>query len=376
MVKRNKFKIFTDIILLLLTLAAVYFLGVAMIKSLIAAKQPFMSENAGQLETDTSNYLLKPSEPEMVFDGLDFNQYIEGQYTVLCLGMDEEGQNTDIMILAVFDLNAAKINLLQIPRDCYVGPEYTANETGKINSVFYDGTCAGSDGINKVVTCVRDLFGIPVDSYIAIKCTDVPPVVDAMGGLPINVPFDIIYEGDKIIYSGEQVLNGEQSEWFVRFRHDYLEGDIARIRAQRIFLAAGMQKIKNLGTLKVLSIYPTLRQYVTSDLDISEIGMICDFAQKVPMENVTVRMVPGEDLVPGDLNNFYGYSVHEAETVEMLNEYFRPYQEDMTAEELHLCEVKHTASYYDDDSSNFGDIAEGRVPEIPFREDANSLARD
>ena len=110
-----------------------------------------------------------------------------------------------------------------------------------------------------------------------------------------------------------------------------------------------------------------------SDLELREIGMISEFAQTVPMENVTVHMVPGEDLVPGDINEYYGYSVHEQETVDLLNECFRPYQEELYAEDLHLCEVKHTAEYYDNDSSNFGDIANGKVPEVPFREDANTL---
>ena len=373
MVRKSKWKIFRDILLLLITLAVLFFAGKNMIRSVVSEKQPFMSEDAGGLDTDSNSYLMKPAEPGQVFDGLDLKQYIEGQYTVLCLGMDEEGLNTDIMLLAQFDLNAAKINILQIPRDCYVGPDYTAAATGKINSVYSEGVCEGTTPIAKVATCVRDLFGIPIDAYIGIKCTDVPPVVDAMGGVPINVPYDIIYEADKILYKGEQVLNGEQAEWFVRFRHDYLEGDIARIRAQRIFLAAGMQKVKNLGTLKILSIYPTLKEYLMSDLDISEIGILSDFAQTVPMENVTVRMVPGEDLNPGDINEYYGYSIHEEETVNVLNEYFRHYQEAMTAEELHITEVKHTADYYDNDSSNFGDIANGIVPEVPFREDANTL---
>ncbi|MCQ2465352.1 MAG: LCP family protein [Oscillospiraceae bacterium] len=371
--KRNKFRIFRDVLILLVTLAVLFFVGKAMISSVVSDKKPFISEDSGELEKDTNTYLLKPAEPEIMFDGLDLNQYIEGQYTVLCLGMDEKGLNTDIILLAVFDLNAAKINILQIPRDCYVGYEYTYNDIGKINSVYAEGSCSGSNGINKMVTCIRDMFGIPIDSYIGIKCTDVPPVVEAMGGIPINVPYDIIYEADKIIYRGEQVLNGEQSEWFVRFRHDYLEGDIARIRAQRIFLAAAMQKVKDLGTLKILKIYPTLKKYIMSDLELREIGMISEFAQTVPMENVTVHMVPGEDLVPGDINEYYGYSVHEQETVDLLNECFRPYQEELYAEDLHLCEVKHTAEYYDNDSSNFGDIANGKVPEVPFREDANTL---
>lgn len=373
MIKKNKLKVLADIIILLLTLALIYLLVGKMIKSVISVKQPFIA-NTGQLESDTNTYMLKPCEPGAVYDGLDLSQYIEGQYTVLAFGLDEDAINTDILMLCVFNLNEAKINILQIPRDCYVGPEYTGADTGKINSVYSEGVCKGSNGINKIVTCIRDTFGIPIDSYIGIQCTDVPPVVDAMGGIPINVPFDVIYEEDKIIRKGEQILTGEQSEWFMRFRHDYIEGDIARVRAQRIFLAAAMQKVKDLGTLKVLSIYPTLKSYIMSDLEISEIGMICDFAQTVPMENVTVRMVPGEDLVPGDINEYYGYSIHEQETVDMLNEYFRPYQESLFAEDLKITEIKNTVSYYDDDSSNFGDIMNGDVPDVPFREDANKLA--
>lgn len=372
MVKKNKFRIFRDMILLILTLAFAYFLAGAMVKSVISPKKPFIADH-GELETDTNTYLLKPSEPGAVYDGLDLNQYIEGQYTVLALGMDEDGLNTDVMLLCVFDLNAAKINILQIPRDCYVGEDYTSSDAGKINSVYSQGTCEGSSGINKLVKCLRDHFGIPIDSYIAIKCTDVPPVVDAMGGIPINVPNDIIYESDKIIYAGEQVLTGEQSEWFVRFRTDYLEGDLGRIRAQRVFLAAAMKKVKDLGTFKILKIYPTLKEYLMSDLDISEIGMISEFAQTVPMENVTVRMVPGEDLVPGDINDYYGYTIHKEETVEILNEYFRPYQENLYADDLNITEVKNTVSYYDDDASNFGDIMNGNTPDVPFRDDANKL---
>lgn len=374
MVKKSKFRIFLSVLALLVTLVIIYFIGNKMVKSMIATEKPFIEEQ-GSLEPDSSSYILKPVEvnEEPIYDGLDLDQYIEGQYTILALGMDEDGLNTDVMMLLVMDLNAAKISILQIPRDCYVGPEYTASELGKINSVYSQGTCSGSNGINKVVKCVRDLFGIPIDSYIAIKCTDIPPVVDAMGGIPINLPYDVIYEEDKILLQGEQTLTGEQAEWFVRFRHDYAEGDIARIKAQRVFLAAAMQAVKNLGTLKIVSIYPTLKDYIMSDLDVSDIGMICEFAQTVPMENVTVRMVPGEALVPGDINDNYGFTIHEQETVDILNEFFRPYQESVYAESLHIKEVKNTVDYYDDDVSNFGDIMSGNTPNIPFKEDANQL---
>ncbi|MDO5560092.1 MAG: LCP family protein [Oscillospiraceae bacterium] len=366
MTKAKKIRIFRDGFILLFTIVFACVLIRTMVKPMLDSQQPFVLKQ-GALEEDTSNYLLKPSEVP-VYDGLELNQYIEGQYTVLALGMDEEGLNTDVMMLVVFDLAGGKMNILQIPRDSYVGYEYTNNATGKINSVYSEGT-AGGTGINKVVSCVRDMFGIPIDSYIAIKCTDVAPVVDKMGGIPINVPEDIIYEADKIIYAGQQTLTGEQSEWFVRFRHDYLEGDIGRVKAQRYFLAAAMQKVKDLGTLKILKIYPTLSEYLMSDLEIGEIGKLSDFAQTIDMSNVTVRMVPGESLEPGVINEYYGWSIHKQETVDVLNEYFRPYQAEMSADELDIVEVKNTTSYYDDDVSNFQQIVDGETPSVPRNED-------
>lgn len=371
MVKKNKLRIFGDIVLLIVTLLFAVFLIRSILSSLIASTQPFIS-NEGHLEADTNTYVLRPTMPGKLYDGLDFDQYIEGQYTVLGLGMDEDGLNTDVMMLFIFDINAAKINILQIPRDSYVGPEFTNSEVGKINSVYSQGTAEGS-GINKVVKCVRDLVQIPIDSYIAIKCTDVAPVVDAMDGIPMNVPDDIIYEHDKIIEKGQHVLTGEQSEWFVRYRHDFLEGDIGRMKAQRFFLAAAFQKVQSLGTLKILSIYPTLQEYIMSDLTIDEIGMLCDFAQTVTMDNVMARMIPGEEILPGEINEQYGWSLHREETADILNEFFRPYQEDVAADSLKIPEVKNTVSYYENDGDNFGDIISGKVDPVTKREDANSL---
>lgn len=369
MTKARKLRLVRDIIILLITLVFAWVLVNAMIKPMLDTRQPFVSSQ-GTLEEDTNSYLLKPAQ-EAVYDGLELNQYIEGQYTVLALGMDEDELNTDVMMLVVFDLSGGKINILQIPRDSYVGYEYTNSDTGKINSVYSEGKASGSN-INKVVSCVRDMFGIPIDSYIAINCKNIAPVVDEIGGIPINVPEDIIYEADKIITAGQHTLTGEQSEWFVRFRHDYLEGDIGRIKAQRYFLAAAMQKVKDLGTLKILRVYPTLSEYLMSDLEIGEIGKLSDFAQTVDMSNVTVRMVPGESLEPGDINEYYGWSIHEQETVDMLNEYFRPYQGNKTADDLKINEVKNTQSYYDKDGSNFQEIADGDTPNVPRNDDVNN----
>jgi anionic cell wall polymer biosynthesis LytR-Cps2A-Psr (LCP) family protein len=123
--------------------------------------QPLV-EQEGTLSSDESSYELN-SDAEDVDDKREFTngQLIEGQFTVLCLGFDEDRSNTDVIMVFEFDINNDKINVLQIPRDSFV-PDYTYSETGKINSVY---TCGDESltNIQRIVNAVRENFGIPID---------------------------------------------------------------------------------------------------------------------------------------------------------------------------------------------------------------------
>ena len=191
-------------------------------------------------------------------DGLDLSQIVEGQYTILFLGMDESGELSDVDWLFQFNLLAGTLNVLQIPRDSYM-PDYASYSTGKFNSIYHSGQEEGVTPIQRVVNAIEDNFCIPVDCYVKLNCKDIAKIVDSIGGIPIALPEEIIYEADKILPAGEQVLDGTQSEWFVRFRHGYNEGDIGRVKAQRIFLAAAMQKLLDMSqselTLAMKKIY-------------------------------------------------------------------------------------------------------------------------
>lgn len=356
-VKRVKMNAKEKIILTVVILIGVVFFGY--IGKFYLKQWTPLADSEGVLEKDVNTYELK-EEDTLVDDGLDLDQLIEGQFTVLALGFDEEGQNTDVMMLFMFDIKKKEINILQIPRDTYVG----CSTTGKINGVYSYGD-KDLTPINRVVQKVRDITQIPIDRYIAINCNDIPPVVDAMGGIPINVPEKIVYSKTRVIEAGEQVLTGEQSEWFVRFRHDYTEGDIGRVKAQRIFMAAAMNKLKDMGSVEFLKIFPTVQKYIMSDMSLGEIASIASFAEGVSMKNVTVRMLPGESIAPEDYNGYYVWSIHAQELADMLNEYFRPYQKDVDVDDLDVIELKNTEQYYDDVVDNFDDIINGDTPEIP-----------
>lgn len=316
---------------------------------------------------DSSALNLKNDLDSDYDDGLDLDQIIEGQYTILFLGMDESGELSDVNWILQFDLIAGTLNILQIPRDCYM-PDYASYSTAKFNSIYHSGQETGVTPIQRVVNAIEDNFCIFVDCYVKLDCTDIANIVDSIGGIPITLPEEIVYEADKILPAGEQVLDGQQSEWFVRFRRGYNEGDIGRVKAQRIFLAAAMEKMLNMGQIELLSAMQKIyqNQWIATDLSLEQISMIADFASsRLTMDSVNVFMVPGEGATyyPGDGTGQSVYSIHKSATVDLLNEYFRPYQNEIYPEESAIVELVpegyYQATNNDDTQENLGDIHDG-----------------
>lgn len=318
---------------------------------------------------DSSALDLKSDLDSDMNDGLDLDQTIEGQYTILFLGMDESGELSDVDWIFQFDLINGTMNILQIPRDSYM-PDYASYSTAKFNSIYHSGQETGVTPIQRVVNAVQDNFCIYVDCYVKLNCADIANIIDSIGGIPINLPEEIIYEADKVLPAGEQTLNGEQSEWFVRFRHGYTEGDIGRVKAQRIFLAAAMEKMLNMSQTELMSAMQKIykNQWIATDLSLEEISMVADFAsQRLSMDSVNVFMVPGEGATyyPGDGSAQSVYSIHKTTTVDLLNTYFRPYQNEIYPEESAIVELvpegEYQASDYDDTQESLSDISDGNT---------------
>lgn len=318
----------------------------------------------GELSKDINSYELNSNAGE-IDDKRDFtnDQIIEGQFTVLCLGFDETRSNSDVIMLFLFDIINDKINILQIPRDSFV-PDFTNSETGKINSVYTLGD-ENLIPIQRVVDAVRDTFGIPIDRYITTGCDDIVDMVDIIGGIPINLPEQVIYSYDKVLYPGEQVLNGEQAELFVRARKGYNEGDIGRVKAQRIFLAAAMEKALDLGPIQLTKFLTEVynKGYIGTDLTLQEMSILSDFGSSIDLDDVTVHMVPGEATYYGD---YSVWSIHKNATIDVINEYFRPYQPELSYDSLPITELIESDYYntdiYDENQDTLQEIADGATP--------------
>ena len=333
--------------------------------------QPFL-ESEGALES--KSYEMAPVteipgiRDGMVDDGLDLDQIQEGQFCILFLGLDESRSNTDVILLVMFDLRGGAVHILQIPRDTFV-PGFTDFEACKLNSVYARGN-PNRTPVQRTADCLEALFRIPIDRYITTGCGDIAEIVDLLGGVPVTMPYPITFEADKIIPQGEQILTGAQAEWLLRFRHDYTEGDIGRMKAQRIFMAAAMRKVSGMGKLRLLQVIRSIteQKLIGSDLTVDEIAKLGDFASSRSAEQFTVHLLPGEgyNYQPPVTHGITSYSVwmmHKQPVIDLLNQYFRPYFEpeaDLPVADL-LTPAEYQYTGYDSDSTDFQKLENGET---------------
>ncbi|HZK60920.1 MAG TPA: LCP family protein [Anaerovoracaceae bacterium] len=200
---------------------------------------------------------------------------------------------TDTIMLASYDMKNQKIDVISVPRDTYYYREGYVNAAAhKINAIY------ASDGVIGTARAVSDvLLGIPINYYAVIEYDGVSKVVESMGGVPMNIPIDMVYSDPydtpplKInIKKGEQVLDGKTSVEYLRFRKDYAEGDIGRVGAQQLFVKAAFKQAIGKDLIKVIR---TTIENVDSDLPLGMAIKIGTNALGLEAESLTTYLTPG-----------------------------------------------------------------------------------
>lgn len=182
---------------------------------------------------------------------------------------DEYGGSyrTDSMILARIDPKDKQVTLISIPRDTQV--TIGTHGTQKINAAYAFGGPSGA------IKAVEDLAGVPISHYAEIDLDGFAAVVDALGGIDINVQYEIDdpnYMG--YLAAGQQTLNGEQALIYCRSRHAYDaigDGDAIRSANQRTMISAIMKKLMSSDVGTLTNTVNTLAQYITTDYSVGDI---------------------------------------------------------------------------------------------------------
>lgn len=212
----------------------------------------------------------------------------EDPFYVLLLGSDaregEAASRSDVIILLRVDPANGKMTMVSIPRDTKV--EIEGYGTQKINAAYAYG------GASLAVEVVSEFTGVPIHHYAEIHFAELEKAVDALGGVTVDVPQDIIDDQLSInIYAGTQTLSGEQALVFARSRA-YIDGDFTRTSNQRILLTAMMKKVLELPATELPGAIQTLAQCVSTDLVINDIISLAQKFQGASDLAIYSGMVP------------------------------------------------------------------------------------
>ena len=310
--KHNWFRIIANIVLSLIIVGSSTYMG-----GLIWAEKRVLIGNEIIEKPDVYPPIVKSTSVDVL--------------NVLICGLDNSQNLTDIIMVMCYDMKRGTANILQIPRDTFVGSDIP---TGKVNAV-YGSAEKGESKIKALERRLNTQFQLPIDYYVAITIPGFRKAVRKIGGVPIVMPRSLnLYDSDpkvkafRRIGPGKVTLNEYQAEGFVRHRASYAQGDLGRVEAQRIFFAGLINKVKSLNSVQQTSVMLDCIKEFSTDMTVKELTGFIGIAKDLKMYNILFHGVPGQSLTTrpaGMRQTLSYYSIHKEEYADLLNKYMRPY---------------------------------------------------
>jgi LCP family protein required for cell wall assembly len=220
---------------------------------------------------------------------------------ILVLGVDERADDvgrSDTMFAVTVDTETKDVSMLSIPRDTRV--KIPGHGWDKINHAYAEG------GAKLSQQAAEDLLGIPFDYYITINFAGFYKIIDAIGGVDVNVEKRMYYEDpyDNLridLRPGMQHMDGKTAIQYVRYRDE--EGDIGRIQRQQKFIRAVMEQVASPSVIiKVPNIIKEVSSVVKTNMSTGDMLSLAKLINDANKKGLTTDMVPGRPAYIDDIS--------------------------------------------------------------------------
>ena len=269
-----------------------------------AAAQPGSQASAGSNPEASAAVLEK-----ITVDGKEYTAK-EGMVNILFCGIDYMsdrqgiGERSDMLMICAVDATDKKATLISIPRDMRALVTKIDPKTGgtlkeeynKINTAFSLGGGADYCYAN-TMKCVSSLvnlgaFHTNISYYAGLNIDGIPQIADAIGGVSLKLDADFPGIGSK----GATVnLKGQNAIDYVRERHEFASGDIARSEHQQQFMMALAKKIQKMGAAdSILKLYDQITKYMNTNMNTDEIVAFATILDQVKIDSIEHITLPGE----------------------------------------------------------------------------------
>lgn len=211
---------------------------------------------------------------------------------------------SDSVIMVRANLENKEVRMVSVPRDgwvMHIGKDGEELGWDKLAHTYANGTESDLQdpdaGIRRTKMTVENLMGVTVDYYIIIEIDGFQKIIDALGGITVEVPKRMKYRdragGLNIdLQPGVQRLNGEQAMGYARFRHDAV-GDIGRMGRQQQVIKAiitELQKPENLSRLPRLA--DLLGRAVKTNMRLDQLAALTTQSKKFELDKIQSQTLP------------------------------------------------------------------------------------
>jgi polyisoprenyl-teichoic acid--peptidoglycan teichoic acid transferase len=243
-----------------------------------------------------------PERPKSDIRGETVVEPANDNVSILFIGVDDSearrdgNSRSDALMMATLNVKSKSVKLVSIPRDSYVYiPEVGYRD--KINHAHaYGGTRA-------TIETIEELFEIPVDYYVKMNFNAFIDVVDALGGIEAEVPYDRIEkdENDRNtihLKKGFHRLDGKHALALARTRK--LDTDVERGKRQQMILQAIMKEATSVKSVtKYGDVIDAVGDNMKTDMTFNEMKSFLEYAKGGMPQVDTISLKGYDDMSTG-----------------------------------------------------------------------------
>jgi len=214
---------------------------------------------------------------------------------ILIVGCDEVENNgrADTILFLSISPKTKDVLILSIPRDTRV--EIPERGMDKINHAYAFG------GEKLIAETVSLFLDVPIDFYAIADFNGFVNIIDKLGGVEIDVEKEMHYVDkagglDINLYPGKQILDGEKSLQYIRFRHDNL-GDLGRIKRQQKLSLAVIEKMMNFDSIiKIPQISEEMEGYIETNINVQDAIALANLFKGINQEEVKIETIQAKPV--------------------------------------------------------------------------------
>ncbi|EMF46578.1 Cell envelope-associated transcriptional attenuator LytR-CpsA-Psr [Planococcus halocryophilus Or1] len=256
-------------------------------------------------------YLIKKAETavDTAFEPAgNINEDIEpltDNISILFIGVDDSEERnqsnnnirSDALVLATLNNEDKSIKLVSIPRDTYTFIPDSGREDKITHAYSYNGP-------SSTIESVENLLEVPVDYYLRMNFDAFIEVIDALGGIKVMVPYDIIEQDENDsqnaieLKEGIQFLNGSEALALARTRH--YDNDIERGKRQQMILESIMNRAVSADSItKYGDVFEAVGDNMKTDLTFKNISSLFEYAKNGKPDVETITLDGYDDMSTG-----------------------------------------------------------------------------